>query len=177
MPDGVLGDHAVRIDHVAVAVRDIAAALPLYRDVFGGTLAFGGDDVAAGIRTCQMAYDGGKLELIQPTRPDSYLAGYLDRHGEGFHHLTVIVADLEATLAAVHARGLETVDVDFASPYWAQGYIRPSSAQGALIQLVELYDDPGSPVDRFIDCTAEDITAGRVVWVDRVPHLRTDAPG
>lgn len=69
-----------RLDHVAVVVRDIRAAVHLFRDVLGGEFMAGGQDPRLGIMTIQLRFAAGsKVELMTPVREDSFLHGYLDR--------------------------------------------------------------------------------------------------
>jgi methylmalonyl-CoA/ethylmalonyl-CoA epimerase len=158
------------VDHVAIALPSIEPALPLFVDVFGCEYVAGGDDERLGIRTIQLTLAQTKVELMQPLREDSYLQRYLDRHGSGFHHLTVFVADLRDAIDALEGRGFEVVDTNF-DPPWRETYIRPRSAFGTLIQVVEVDEtyDPGGA-----EPTLGDAVAGRSVWVNARPALRTE---
>lgn len=158
------------VDHVAIAMPSIEASLPLFVDVFGCEYVAGGDDARLGIRTIQLRFAQTKIELMQPLRPDSYLQRYLDKHGPGLHHVTIFVDDLQDAIAALEQRGLEVVDTR-AEPPWMETYIRPSSAFGALFQVVEVtegYDPEGA------EPTLADAVAGRSVWIDARPHLREE---
>ncbi|GLX11150.1 VOC family protein [Microbispora sp. NBRC 16548] len=172
----MLGDTLVRrFDHVAIAVGDLAEAVPLYHDLLGGKLIAGGDDENLGLRTIQLEYPQKvKIELIQPLTPDSYLAAYLKKHGPGFHHMTCFVPDVEGAVRALEAHGFETVGTNTSSSYWRETYVRPSSAFGTLLQLVSTelrWEDPIVPEG----ATVEDIIAGRLVWNDARPAWREDA--
>ena len=165
-----------RLDHVAIAVRDIRAAVHLFHDVLGAEFLAGGIDDHHGITTIQFRFaSGSKLELMAPARDDAGLVRYLDRHGEGFHHAAVMVDDLEETVAALEAAGYEVVDVGYARPDWFEAFLRPPSAFGTLIQLVQSTRDWGSFRG---DVTLEEVLAGDVVWdVDATPRRREDAIG
>ena len=126
-----------RADHMGIAVNSIVDAIPLYRDVFGGTLITGGDDYYLGLRTIQYKLSNLKIELLEPLSQESYLAKYLEQHGEGFHHMTLFVDDVSLTLKDLNSHGFETVDTDLKSPTWRETFVRPKSGFGCLIQVVD----------------------------------------
>lgn len=165
-----------RFDHVAIAVPDLRAAVHLFHTVLGGEYVAGGEDVGLGIRTVQFRFpSGGKIELMTPAREDSYLARYLERHGPGFHHAAMFVADLRAAVARLESEGYEVVDVEYSRPDWYEAFLRPRSAFGALIQIVETTRDWN---DFRTDLTLEQVLDGEVVWADSTPRLRTEGrPG
>ncbi len=110
---------------------------------------------------------------MAPAREDCFLHGYLDRHGEGFHHAAMFVEDLEAAVAGLEAEGYEVVDIAFERPDWFEAFLRPRSAFGALVQLVQ------TPLDWSAirtDVTLEQVLDGEVVWVSSTPRLRRDIP-
>jgi methylmalonyl-CoA/ethylmalonyl-CoA epimerase len=166
---GVLG-----IDHLGIAVRSIPDALRLFGDVLGARFVMGGDDPVLGIRTVQLVLPPGtKLELMQPIRDDSYLHGYLDTRGEGFHHLTLFVRDLPTALAALEEKDFEVVDTDLSDPKWRVTYVRPRSGFGTLVQIAETSVVWDQPVDGI---TLDAVLAGEVVWHDERPTLRSALP-
>jgi methylmalonyl-CoA/ethylmalonyl-CoA epimerase len=126
----------LRLDHVAVAVRSIKSALPLYRDALGGEYLMGGD--AGGTwRWIQLRFPGGgKVELLEPLG-DGFLTRFLDRYGEGLHHVTFKTDDIGEAIAELEARGYELVDVDLDDPSWKEAFLRPSLAHGTLVQIAQ----------------------------------------
>jgi methylmalonyl-CoA/ethylmalonyl-CoA epimerase len=161
--------HVRTVDHIAVAVSSIAAALPLYQDILGGRFVMGGDDDDRGLRTLQLELPNLKLELMEPLRPDSDVQAFLDRRGPGFHHMTIFVEDVEQTVADLEAQGFEVVDLNLTSSRWRETYVRPRSGFGALLQIVDTdarWDVPSDTV------TLEDVLAGRAEWRDHRPQLR-----
>jgi methylmalonyl-CoA/ethylmalonyl-CoA epimerase len=157
------------LDHVAVAVPDIAEALPLFRDVLGGQFVAGGDDERLGIRTLQLRLPNVKVELMQPIREDSYLHAYLERRGPGFHHATILVEDVEEAIADLEGRGFEVVDTDLSHDGWRETFVRPRSGFGTLLQIVDTDRDWGRTSE---EVTLEDVLAGRAVWADRGARRR-----
>ncbi|MFN2617001.1 MAG: VOC family protein [Thermoleophilaceae bacterium] len=127
---------SMELDHVAVAVRSIKSALPLFRDALGGEYLMGGDQ-DAGWRWVQFRYaNGGKVELLEPLA-DGFLTRFLERFGEGLHHMTFKTDDIRAAIAEVESRGYELVDVKLDDPGWMEAFLRPSKAHGTLIQLAQ----------------------------------------
>jgi methylmalonyl-CoA/ethylmalonyl-CoA epimerase len=124
------------LDHVAVAVKSIKPALSLYRDALGGEYLMGGD-ASDSWRWLQVRYPGGgKVELLEPTG-EGFLSRFLDRHGEGLHHVTFKTDDIRGAIAQVEARGYELVDVNIDDPHWKEAFLRPSKAHGTLIQIAQ----------------------------------------
>jgi methylmalonyl-CoA/ethylmalonyl-CoA epimerase len=122
------------LDHVAVAVRSIKAALPLYRDALGGEYLMGGE-VQDTWRWLQVRFpNGGKVELLEPLG-EGFLSRFLDRYGEGLHHVTFKTEDIDAGIGHVQSLGYELVDIKLDDPHWKEAFLRPSGAHGTLIQL------------------------------------------
>lgn len=157
------------IDHVAIAVRDLAAAAHLFVDVLGATFIAGGDDERLGIRTLQVLLPGAKIELMTPIRDDSYLQAFIDKHGEGFHHMTTFFEDLGALIPQLDDAGFTTIDTSYEDPSWSETFLRPKAAFGALFQMVQTDVDWRKPHDHT---TLEDVLAGRVVWTGSETRLR-----
>jgi methylmalonyl-CoA/ethylmalonyl-CoA epimerase len=117
-------------------VRSIKAALPLFRDALGGEYLMGGDQGGAW-RWVQFRYaGGGKVELLEPLG-EGFLSRFLERRGEGLHHVTFKTADIDAAIARVESLGYELVDVHLDDPHWKEAFLRPSKAHGTLIQIAQ----------------------------------------
>jgi methylmalonyl-CoA/ethylmalonyl-CoA epimerase len=125
----------LELDHVAVAVRSIRDALRLYRDALGGEYLMGGDQDTW--RWVQVRFPGGgKVELLEPLG-EGFLSRFLERRGEGLHHVTFKTDDIRAAIEQVEGRGYELVDVRLDDPDWKEAFLRPSGAHGTLIQLAQ----------------------------------------
>lgn len=161
-----------RFDHVAIAVRDLTTAVALYVDLLGGQLLAGGDDERLRIRTLQLKFPPGvKIELLQPLDATSPAAAFLDRHGEGFHHLTCFVDDVSAAAARLDGAGFETVDTRAGTGWWDETYVRPSSGFGTLLQLAHsplTWTEPVMPAG----ATVADVLAGRIAWIGARPYWK-----
>jgi methylmalonyl-CoA/ethylmalonyl-CoA epimerase len=162
------------VDHVAIAVRSLRDAWHLFGETLGGQFLGGGDDDVIGLRTIQLKLGGRKIELLEPLGEDSYLRRYLDKRGEGFHHLTIVTEDVEEADRALRGAGFETVDMNLGRPVWRELFVRPKSAFGALLQIADTTrDDWGEPNPNGV--TVEDVFAGRAYWnqEDGRPYLRS----
>jgi methylmalonyl-CoA epimerase len=127
------------IDHVAIAVRDLDAALAGYRDQYG--LEPVRREVVAdqGVEEAMLAVGGSHIQLLCPTSPATPVGRFLERHGEGLHHIALAVADIEAALDHLRAAGADLVDQE---PRVGGGgariaFVHPRSLTGTLVELVE----------------------------------------
>src|SRR6185312_9203378 len=93
------------LDHVAIAVKDLDAAVSLYRDVLGLELAEIEEVAEQQVRTAIFGHGMGRIELICPTAPDTGVAKFLEKRGEGLHHICVEVDDIESAISALSERG------------------------------------------------------------------------
>jgi methylmalonyl-CoA/ethylmalonyl-CoA epimerase len=145
-----------RLDHVAVAVNSIKPALSLYRDALGGRYLMGGDE-GGSWRWLQVRYPGGgKVELLEPIG-DGFLSRFLERHGEGLHHVTFKTDDIHAAIAQVEARGFELVDVNVDDPHWKEAFVRPSKAHGTLVQIAQSSAPDEAVKDRLQPSNLDDL--------------------
>jgi len=125
----------LELDHVAVAVHSIEEAVKLYRDALGGEYLMGNDSADGSWRWVQFKFpNGGKVELLEPLG-EGFLSRFLEKHGEGLHHMTFKTDDLEAAIEHVQGLGYELVDIDLENAHWKEAFLRPSKAHGTLIQL------------------------------------------
>lgn len=138
------------LDHTAIAVREFAAALPLYRDLLGGEPMELYENPAQGFRSLALRYpNGARVELLEPMGATGFLQEFLARRGEGVHHLTYMVADLRAAVEAARAAGYRVVDESYADPEWQEAFISPRDANGTIIQLAASVLDEAGRVHRW----------------------------
>ena len=125
----------LELDHVAVAVHSIKDALKLYRDALGGQYLMGGDSDTW--RWVQVKFaNGGKVELLEPLG-EGFLSRFLEKRGEGLHHITFKTDDIRAAIEELERAGYELVDVNIENPDWREAFLRPSRAHGTLIQVAQ----------------------------------------
>jgi methylmalonyl-CoA/ethylmalonyl-CoA epimerase len=134
-PAGLLTE----IDHVAIAVNDLAAAVDYYRDVFGATVDHREVVDSDGVEEVLLKVAESYIQLLTPTRDDSPVAKYLERKGEGIHHIGYRVADCGAALQAVKDAGGRVIDEQPrpGSRGTTVAFVHPKAAFGTLIELVE----------------------------------------
>ncbi|HWG75003.1 MAG TPA: methylmalonyl-CoA epimerase [Acidimicrobiales bacterium] len=127
------------IDHVAIAVRDLDAAVAFYEASFEATVAHRETIDSDGVSEVLLAVAESYVQLITPTRADSPVARFLDARGEGLHHVGYRVVDCADALEAATAAGARAVD---ASPRRGSrgttvAFLHPKAAFGTLIELVQ----------------------------------------
>jgi methylmalonyl-CoA/ethylmalonyl-CoA epimerase len=153
-----------KVDHICVAVKSIEQAVRLFIGVLGAEFIGGGDNPRLGVRAVQLRLPPGvKFELLQPLDPDGFLAKFIERNGEGFHHLTAYTPDVMELERELNAHGFETVDTNTAHPNWLETFTRPSTTFGALLQ----FSTPSHPwTDPIPGITLDDVLAGKVEVLD-----------
>src|SRR5918912_3943977 len=137
-----------RIHHVALVVRSIEAAVPLYRDLLGLTLETVMDISHDGVRIAFLGVGESKVELVQPTDSTTGVARFLESRGEGFHHVCFEVTNLTEELTRLGIDGIELIDS--APRRGAEGpvaFLHPRSCHGVLVELIEA---PGGPAWRSL---------------------------
>ena len=127
------------IDHVAIAVNDIDAAIAWYASVFGAEVVHREVVESDGVDEALVKAAESYIQLLTPTRDDSPVATFLAKHGEGLHHIAYRVDDCAASLELVKASGARVID-DVPRP-GSRGtivaFVHPKSSFGTLIELVE----------------------------------------
>jgi methylmalonyl-CoA/ethylmalonyl-CoA epimerase len=127
------------LDHVAVAVEDLEAAVPLYTALTGGAATPRERLPSQGVDVVFVGEGAGRIELIAPVGDDSPVARFLARRGPGLHHLAYRVPDLTATLAELRARGVPLIDETprLGAHDRLVAFVHPRASGGVLIELVQ----------------------------------------
>ena len=127
-----------RIDHVSIAVRDLAKAKAFFIDVLGGKNLFEAPVPWQKFRwtTIEMG-TSCFIELIDPLEKDSFVQRFLDHRGEGPHHITIQVDDLQEIHRKLEENGIPTFGLAEPFPNWKEMYVHPRHAFGTLIQFAE----------------------------------------
>jgi methylmalonyl-CoA epimerase len=127
------------IDHVAIAVSDLEAAIAYYRGTFGAEVAHREVVESDGVEEALLRVADSYIQLLTPTRDDSPVARFLQNRGEGLHHVGYRVDDCAAALGAVKAQGGRVIDE--APRPGSRGttvaFVHPKGAFGTLIELVQ----------------------------------------
>jgi len=128
-----------RIDHIGIAVKNIDDAAKLYTDALGLKV----QDVelmeSVGVKIAMIPVGESKIELVESTDPGGGIARFIEKRGEGLHHIAFEVSDIEATLDLLKAKGMPLVDE---KPRSGAGesriaFLNPRGANGVSIELVE----------------------------------------
>jgi methylmalonyl-CoA/ethylmalonyl-CoA epimerase len=127
------------IDHVAIAVNDLDAAIDYYRSTYGCDVGHREVVEKDGVEEVLLKVADSYIQLLTPTRDDSTVAKYLATKGEGIHHVGYRVADCAEALAAVKAHGYRVIDEEPrpGSRGTTVAFIHPKTAFGTLIELVQ----------------------------------------
>jgi len=129
----------VGLAHVGVAVRSLEEAIPVWRDQLGFEHAGTVTVEAMKLRLAFLRLGGCEIELLEPTAPDSTVAKFLEKRGEGIHHLSFYVDDIEGALAQAGAAGLELIDRTprVGGHRTRIAFLHPRAARGVLVELCE----------------------------------------
>jgi len=128
------------ISHLGVAVKNLEEAREFYRHVLGLKSA---EPIIGGEGTIKVSMvDTGNtvIELLQPIGNEGVMARFLEKKGEGFHHICYEVDDIEAAIASVKAKGLEVLGEPKPGAEGMTAFIHPRDTHGVLIEFVEKED-------------------------------------
>jgi methylmalonyl-CoA/ethylmalonyl-CoA epimerase len=132
----------MKLDHVGIAVHSIEAALQTYQQ-----LGFSLHEIAViseqKVRVAVLPAGESRIELLEPTAPDSPIQKYLEKRGEGVHHLCFQVSDIRRKIEELRAASMQLVSLPAQTGLEGRriAFLHPKSAHGVLIELVEC--EPG----------------------------------
>jgi methylmalonyl-CoA/ethylmalonyl-CoA epimerase len=143
-----MGEHKVlAVDHVGIAVADLDAAIDWYGSMFGLVATHTETNEEQGVREAMLSAlgdSGAAVQLLAPLRPDSAIGKFLDRNGPGIQQMAYRVADIDASCAALRAKGARLL---YDEPRRGTAgsrinFVHPKDAGGVLVELVELAAEP-----------------------------------
>jgi methylmalonyl-CoA/ethylmalonyl-CoA epimerase len=133
-----------RIDHVGIACRDLTTKIAFYESALGLTVASLEVNESQGVREAMLEVAGGPaggsyIQLLEPLGPQTPVGRFLDRRGEGIHHIAYGVADIAAALASMGASGVALIDEQPRPGAMGSliAFLHPSGAGGVLTELVQ----------------------------------------
>lgn len=133
-----------RIDHIGIACRDLDAAVAFYEATFGLTVVSRETNAEQGVNEAMLAVADAPagmsyVQLLEPLGPDTPVGRFIERRGEGIHHVGYGVADIEAALAAIGASGVRLIDARprHGSMGASIAFLHPADVGGVLTELVE----------------------------------------
>ena len=134
-----------KIDHLGIAVKSLAAAKSFYEKL---GLKISAEETVADekVRLVMVPVGESRFELLEPTSPDSTIAKFITKHGEGLHHVSLRVPDLAKAVAQLKQEGVRLVSNEIKVGAGGHRYVfvHPSSANGVLLELVETSEHSGS---------------------------------
>ena len=128
-----------RVEHIALAVADLEAAIQHYRSVWGLEVSHRERVEDQGVEEAMLPIGDTHLQLLAATNEDSTVAKFIERRGEGLHHIAYEVTNLEETLAELQDEGVELIDE--APRPGGRGhmvaFVHPKSNHGLLVELIQ----------------------------------------
>jgi methylmalonyl-CoA/ethylmalonyl-CoA epimerase len=128
-----------KISHIGIAVRNLEDAIPFYRDSLG--MEFEGTEVVAEqkVKVAFLAVGESRIELLEPTAEDSPVAKFIEKNGEGIHHIAYEVDDLQASLDRLRQEGIRLIDEKpRGGAHGAEiAFLHPKATRGVLTELCQ----------------------------------------
>ena len=130
----------MKINHLGIATKGIDEALKFWQDALGLANVHTETVEDQKVKVAMLPLGESRIELLEPTSEDSPISKFIEKRGGGIHHIAVEVADIEAALAKLKARGMRLIDEK--PRVGAEGclvaFVHPSSANGVLLELVQI---------------------------------------
>ncbi len=128
-----------KIEHVAVAVADLDAAIALYRDVWGLEVSHRERVEDQGVEEAMVSIGESYIQLLGATGPDTTVGKFVERRGEGLHHIAYQVEDIQAALSTLAKEGIPLIDTTprAGSRNTQVAFVHPGGMFGVLIELVQ----------------------------------------
>ena len=133
-----------KIDHIGIAVKSLSEAIPIWAAILGRNVSGEEDVPAESVRVAFFGDGPGRVELLEPTDPDSPIARHLEKRGPGIHQVCLTVSDLEAAVGRAETAGLEVIPPRIRTGAGGHrvAFFHPRSAGGVLIELSEAAAGP-----------------------------------
>ncbi len=132
------GSNKFEIDHLGIAVRSLDAALGFYEEQLGFSVSLRETVPQEKVNVAMLPAGGSRIELLEATEPDSVIAKFIEKRGEGLHHVAVKVMDLAATVERLKTQGARLLN----EPRTGAGghlyvFVHPASTGGVLLELIQ----------------------------------------
>ena len=129
----------MKIDHIGIATEHLEDGLAIWRDSLGLTVQETEEVAEQRVRVAMLPIGDTRVELLEPTTPDSAVGKFLAKRGPGIHHIAVEVEDINASLAELKSKGARLIDET--PRIGARGclvaFVHPTSTHGVLLELVQ----------------------------------------
>lgn len=129
----------MKLDHIGIAVRSIEEQLKVWRDLFGFSVRMITDVADQKVRVAMLDVGDVTVELLEPLSDESAINKFIEKRGEGLHHLSFQVQDIEKTIAEFKKRGARMIDeVPRSGAHAARiAFMHPKSTSGVLVELTQ----------------------------------------
>ena len=132
------GSENTSLDHLGIAVRSIEGALVFYQRQLGLNVALRETVEQEKVRVAMLPLEGSRIELLEPAEADSPIGKFLEKRGEGLHHVAIKVPDLPAAVERLRASGARLLN----DPRPGAGghlyvFVHPASTGGVLLELIQ----------------------------------------
>lgn len=129
----------MKIDHIGIAVKSLTEAAAIYENALGLKVNAYDQVDEQGVRVAMLNIGESRIELLEPTGPESPIEKFMTKRGEGIHHIAITVDDIEKTLERLKAAGVRLVDNEprRGAHNTRIAFVHPSSTHGVLLELVQ----------------------------------------
>ncbi len=126
-----------RVHHIAIAVKSLGESIPVFEKLLGVKAKVTGAPCQKVTEALFKIDEGVEINLVEPMGPDSTVASFLEKRGEGLHHIALEVDDINTELKAMEQRGFRLIDKEGREGVAGKiGFLHPKSAAGVLVELV-----------------------------------------
>jgi methylmalonyl-CoA epimerase len=127
-----------KVHHIAIAVNNLEESVALFEKLLGVTAHIAAVPAQKVVEARFLLGDGAEINLVAPDSPESTIAAFLEKRGEGLHHVALEVADVDAALADMEGKGVRLIDKTGREGAAGQiGFLHPKSLNGVLVELVQ----------------------------------------
>jgi methylmalonyl-CoA/ethylmalonyl-CoA epimerase len=128
-----------KLDHIGIGVKDLDQAINLYKDVFGIEPSLVYESEYTKARIAFFPIGETRIELIQPVDPESVMGKFLEKKGEGIHHVSYKVKDVDSSLAELEKKGVQLIDKKSRKVRENEkvAFLHPKSTNGVLVELIQ----------------------------------------
>jgi methylmalonyl-CoA/ethylmalonyl-CoA epimerase len=128
-----------KVEHIGIAVKDLSVSIPLFERLLGSSCYKTETVASEQVETAFFLQNGGKIELVQSTQPDGVIAKYIDKKGEGMHHIAFEVPDILAEMERLKKEGFTLLNETpkKGADHKLVCFVHPKDCNGVLIELCQ----------------------------------------
>ena len=128
-----------KLDHIGIAVKDLDQAIKLYKDAFGIEPSLVYESAYTKAKIAFIPIGETRIELIQPSNPESVVGKFLEKKGEGIHHISFKVKDVDQSLMEIESKGVQLIDKKSRQVRENErvAFLHPKSTNGVLFELIQ----------------------------------------